>query len=372
MKVLLVTPAFATGGVETAIIRLARQMQQRSHQVALLSLRPPTGPLVEDLSKVADIYACTAGWSASKPLRIAKQIKLIGEPDAIVSFLTPSAVVALVAKLIWFGRPQVVHSVQLTLGESVYVPRVKRIARRLIHKFISGFSAKIVACSEGVRSDLQAFGISAGHLVKIFNPIVSDAMYDLASRAPAHPWFDTSEGYQVILGVGRLHKQKNFPLLLRAFSKISPKHPRARLVILGDGGDHEPLKQLADSLKLTSVVSFPGSTENPFCFMARCKVFVLSSDYEGFGNVVAEALALAPRVISTDCQWGPSEILAQGKFGTLVPVGDENSLAEAINCALSSAEPNPNKDESRRAALTTHLMQFDEGAVAEKYLEIIR
>ena len=135
---------------------------------------------------------------------------------------------------------------------------------------------------------------------------------------------------------GRLTPQKDFPPLLRAFCLVRKEIPGAKLIILGEGRERLRLEQLAAELGLPGSAQFPGFVLNPFAFMARAAVFVLSSRWEGFGNVLVEAMACGTPVVSTDCPSGPSEILDGGTFGRLVPPGDAAALAEAILSELRS------------------------------------
>jgi glycosyltransferase involved in cell wall biosynthesis len=171
-----------------------------------------------------------------------------------------------------------------------------------------------------------------------------------------HDWF-TSDGPPIILGVGNLKPQKDFATLIRAFARVRAERP-ARLVILGDarGPDKDAsyvaaLKGLPAQLGIEEDVSFAGFAENPYAYMSRAAVFVLSSAWEGFGNVLAEALACGCPVVSTDCPSGPAEILEHGRYGPLVPVGDDAALAAAI-CRVLDA-PLSRGELTGRAALFT-------------------
>lgn len=165
---------------------------------------------------------------------------------------------------------------------------------------------------------------------------------DARARAPLdHPWFMPGEP-PVVLGAGRLGRQKDFPTLIRAFSLLRAGR-RARLVILGGAREERrtaaeiaELSALARSLGVADDVALPGPEANPFRFMARSAVFALSSAWEGFGNVLVEALACGCPVVSTDCPSGPAEILDGGRYGRLTPVGDASALADAMTEAVVS------------------------------------
>jgi glycosyltransferase involved in cell wall biosynthesis len=150
----------------------------------------------------------------------------------------------------------------------------------------------------------------------------------------------------VILAVGRLTLQKDFPTLIRAFARLRARRS-ARLVILGEGELRDELEALVAELGLTADVALPGFVDNPFSWMRGSALFVLSSAWEGFGNVLVEAMACGTPVVSTDCPSGPAEILENGKWGRLAAVGDAEALARAIAEALD--DPNP-PDVRARAA----------------------
>jgi glycosyltransferase involved in cell wall biosynthesis len=193
----------------------------------------------------------------------------------------------------------------------------------------------------------------------IHNPIVTPQLLEAARAEPDHPWLRTSQP-PIILGAGRLTRQKDFPTLVRAFAQLAP-HTDARLIIIGEGGERAALERLIGALGLDSRVDLPGFVRNPSSFMRRARLFVLSSAWEGFGNVLVEAMAVGTPVVSTDCPSGPREILADGAFGALVPPADPQALARAMLGALEQlADPDALR---RRAA------DFDVEIAARRYLE---
>ncbi|MCA1994307.1 MAG: glycosyltransferase [Coleofasciculus sp. S288] len=227
----------------------------------------------------------------------------------------------------------------------------------------------IVAASKGVAEDLAHMAdLPLTDIEVIYNPVVTSNFFDKVKEPIAHPWFAPGQP-PVILGVGRLVKQKDFLTLVRAFALVRQRHPaQPRLMILGDVDEREPLikpqlEALVQELGLEGEVALPGFVENPYAYMAKAAVFVLSSIYEGFGNVVAEALAAGTPVVSTDCESGPAEILEYGKYGKLVPVGDFNALADAIANTLS----NPTDPE----ILRQRSQVFSVDRVVDQYLEVL-
>ena len=196
----------------------------------------------------------------------------------------------------------------------------------------------IVAVSQGVAEDTRRItGLPAARVTVVRNPVVTPRLAELAAAPCPHPWL-VSSAVPVILGAGRLTEQKDFATLLRAFARMQPIRP-GRLVILGEGRLRGELERLADELGLGDSVALPGFAANPYAWMARAALFVLSSAWEGSPNVLTEALALGVPSVATDCPSGPRELLAGGRYGALVAVGDHVGLAEAMLATLEAPLP---------------------------------
>jgi glycosyltransferase involved in cell wall biosynthesis len=197
-----------------------------------------------------------------------------------------------------------------------------------------------VAVSNGVVDDLAACaGIPRSRITTVYNPMVGPVLVAKAQHLPDHPWFAPGEP-PVILAVRRPDPQKNLATLIRAFVRERAQRP-VRLLILGGSEDDQShaeyarkLRALSKQLDLAEDVSFAGFVANPFAHMARAAVFVLSSTFEGLPSVLIEALACGCPVVSTDCPSGPAEILDSGRFGAMVPVGDDHAMAVAIAATL--------------------------------------
>ena len=214
-----------------------------------------------------------------------------------------------------------------------------RDIRRALHR-----ADAIIAVSRGLADEwAEEAAVPRSRIAVAHNPVVRRDLSALAASPLRYPWF-REDGPPLILGAGRLAPQKDFETLLRAFAAVRRRRP-ARLAILGDGPRLPALRGLADRLGIRSEVLFPGFTRNPFAWMARAGVFTLSSKWEGFGNVLVEALACGCPVVSTDCRSGPAEILDGGTYGRLVPVGDPEAMAAAI---LATLDRPPERDFLRR------------------------
>ncbi len=206
----------------------------------------------------------------------------------------------------------------------------------------------IIATSRGVAEDAVAFlGLNPERVHLVYNPVYLPGLEKLMDEPVQHPWFLPGSA-AVLVGIGRLVEQKNFPLLVEAFARVR-RRIDARLVIIG--GDEssrdqmahrQELQSLAAELGVSDDVELIGYRSNPFPYLKAASAFVLSSHYEGFGNVLIEAMLAGCPVVSTDCPSGPYEILDGGRYGILVPVNDIHSLSEGILASLAT-EPESDK-----------------------------
>jgi glycosyltransferase involved in cell wall biosynthesis len=190
--------------------------------------------------------------------------------------------------------------------------------------------------------------------------MLTPELFAKATEPVDHPWFQVDAGVPVILGAGVFCEQKDFATLIRAFARLRALRP-TRLVILGNGPERPALQKLAQSLGIDKDVDMPGFVDNPYSYMARANLFTLSSAWEGFGNVLAEAMGLGTPLVATDCPNGPSEILDGGRLGRLVPVGDDKALAKAMEeTLLSPPRPEILRDAARRFAVDDIAAQYRE------------
>jgi glycosyltransferase involved in cell wall biosynthesis len=197
-------------------------------------------------------------------------------------------------------------------------------------------------------------------VITIHNPIIDENMIRKASSPVSHPWFQPDQP-PVILGAGRLEKQKNFPLLISSFEIVRRKKT-CRLMILGNGREFDDLQSTIAASRFSSDINLAGHCDNPYSFMRRSSLFVLSSSWEGLPTVLVEALGTGTPVVSTDCPSGPREILMNGKFGRLVPENSPESLARAM---LESLEDPPSAEYLKQRAAA-----FDVHHSADKYLKL--
>ena len=260
-------------------------------------------------------------------------------PDALLAMLTPSVAAATMATKLARHRVRIVG----TLHNQV---RSGRWLRRARCAYPHADAA--VGVSRGVASDLtELVGVPVGRVHTIYNPVVSEALVRDIDQPCGHPWLDDSD-QQVILAAGRLSEQKDFSTLLTAFARLRGRCP-SRLIVLGKGHLRLVLEAQAKELRIAEHVDFPGFVRNPCAFMAKANLFVLSSRHEGLPTVLIEAMACGCPVVSTDCPFGPDEILEGGRWGELVPVGDAKALSEAMLRTLEN--PHPREALRKRASV---------------------
>jgi glycosyltransferase involved in cell wall biosynthesis len=222
----------------------------------------------------------------------------------------------------------------------------------------------ITAVSHGVALDIaRSIGIPREAITTLYNPTITPDFEARAGQPLDHPWFENGAP-PVLLAVGRTTFQKDFATLLRAFARVRTDRP-VRLAIVGDANEKQTARlcALAGELGVQDDFCLLGYQPNPLPYMARAAVLVLSSRYEGFPNVLLEAMACGTPVVSTDCPSGPSEILDYGAYGALVPVGDDAALAAAI---VATLEQPPD-----RARLEARAAKFDYPTAIARYAEVL-
>ncbi len=284
-------------------------------------------------------------------------------PKAVISVREPGNRALTGARLLCKGKVKVGFRVGMPI--SIALARrdpVKRLLRRQSIKFCYNKADVIIANHSAVAEDIALItGIPLNLIHVIPNGTVSEFLYEQAKKDPGHPWLKNKD-CPVILAIGRLTKQKDFHTLIRAFH-IVRRQLDTKLIILGEGKERPVLLSLILELGLMDSIDLYGYVENPYSFLKRADLFVLSSAWEGLPNALIEAMALGIPSVATDCKSGPREILENGRFGALVPVKDEKAMAEAILNTLSHP---PDPDFIRSGA-----SRYRASICAQKYLEVL-
>jgi glycosyltransferase involved in cell wall biosynthesis len=354
---------FHAGGIQRVRLRLAESLLHLGWRVDLVVVQGD-GPLRNEIParcRLFDFQAKTTSRSLFKLIAYLRSEK----PGTILSSQTHLNVSAVLARILsgWKGR--------LVLSEHIALDYAARNPANWKDRFLPLLARifyrradEIILVSKGAAQHFMEVTHLPKDLIRvIYNPIVIDELIVQSKTRPEHAWFSASNT-PVILAVGRLTKQKDFGTLLRAFSLLRERIPLTKLIILGEGKERSRLEQLSKELGIQNSVQLLGFVMNPFSYMANASVLVLSSRWEGFPNVLTEALACGTPVVSTDCPSGPAEILENGRYGSLTPVGDAHALAEAI---LSTINHPPSS-----AMLRKRAMDFSIENIIPQYLDVLR
>jgi glycosyltransferase involved in cell wall biosynthesis len=367
-RIALLLPSLDAGGVARSLLELAEGFAKAGYAVDLLPCRArgahagriPTGVRLVELqpagtlvSRLRLLRLDPGGWRvlarpallAFKPAFTQRYLQDLvrylraARPAALLAANTPANLLA-----VW-ARQQAGVPTRIVISERTQLSLQAGRSRRWRWRHVGPLVARvyphadaITAVSDGVADDLAGLaGLPRSAIRTLYNPVVRPELLQRARQPPPHPWLADGAA-PVVVAAGRLKPQKNFPLLLRAFARLRQQRP-ARLLILGEGKQRQELEALARELRIADDVALPGYEPNPYAAFARAALFVLSSDWEGLPNALVEALACGCPVVATDCPSGPAEILAGGRYGELVPVGDAERLAAAMARTLDHPLP---------------------------------
>lgn len=360
-KIAIFLPLLVGGGAERVMINLARGLTEKGRNVDLV-LGRAEGPYlsqVPEKARLVDLNASRVLTSLPGLVRYLRQ----NRSAVLISALDHANIVAIWASSLAGVGTKTVLTLHNTLSEKMKkTPTIfpNGLFPSLMRRFYP-WADEIVAVSHGVADDYaRTTGLHNKRFRVIYNPVISPELYFKASEPLDHPWF-APEAPPVVLAVGRFTEQKDFPSLLRAFASVRKQKP-ARLMILGEGELRTSMEALITDLRLNDEVALPGFVDNPYKYMAKAALFVLSSRWEGLPTVLIEALAVGTPVVSTNCRSGPAEILNNGQFGTLTPQGDVQALADAIITSLHRGKTEVGREAWQR-------FEFD--WAVDAYLQVI-
>lgn len=350
------------GGAQRAMVRFATGLARRGYDTTIVTLHDGTAFDGEIDHKVRRTVLKGGRLAGAVPA-LAKYLK--GARPAVLFTTEPASniVCILAERLARSGARVVIREGLFPSVAKVESPhRATRWAYR-VAPFVYRHADAIIAIASDMAADLAATArVPLSRITTIaVNPVVTADLLESASRAPEHAWL-TDGGAPVILGVGRFSKQKDFETLLRAFVRVREQRP-CRLLLLGEGPERPALEAIAATSPFSSDIAMPGFVREPFAAMRSCSVFVLSSRYEGLPNVLIEAIASGAAVVSTDCPSGPRDVLNDGRLAPLVPVGDADAMAAAIEHVLDAS--------TDRAALVARGADFSVDKSLDHYLPVL-
>ncbi len=356
-RIALLLPDLEMGGAQRVMLLLARQFSSRGHHVELVLLSS-AGPLLADVPDTVKIIDLSSrnyglggiGFLLSSVQRLSRWMSR-SSPDVLLSTITGANLVALLAKR------KSGASMRLVIREAVTLKNISSVLRLKAMRWLYPQADAVVALSPVMAKELiGSVGVSERLVHCISNPIDTHVVNQQAEMPVDDPWLSDKD-YKVIISVGRLIEQKDYATLLRAFALLSSALS-ARLMIVGEGPERSKLESLAVELGVFETVRFVGFDANPWRWMARADLYVLSSRWEGHPNTLLEALALDLPIVSTAYDDSVKELATCYGF-TVVPPGREEILAEAI------------KDQLGTGYRASYQMTDEVGHVVRKYLDVL-
>ena len=358
----LYLPYLRGGGAERVMVNLANGFARQRFNIDLV-LASAEGPYLEEVSscvRVVDLKARRVLGSLPGLVRYLGK----NRPRAMLSTMAHANIVAVLAARLSGAAPGV-----LALREAVFLgvnsENSRELRGRLLPWLVRLFyplADALVANAEGAAGELRRILKSDTPVHVIPNPVDVRLIARRAEERIDSPLLSQIDG-PLVLGIGRLTAQKDFKTLVEAFALLQERETGASLVILGEGEQRPALERAAKAVGVADRVHLPGFVSNPYRFLKRASVFVLSSRWEGLPNALIEAIAMGTPVVSTDCPSGPAEILENGKYGRLVPVGDAEALAAAMEATLESP---PDPDLLRRRG-----QDFSVERIVKRYLKVL-
>lgn len=324
-------PTLGAGGAESVMITLANEWAERCEVYFLVG--SAVGEFKAKVSEKINLINLNSSKFSYSIFKIVHQLRVV-KPDVVISTLIYCNVITTVATLSSFIKTK------LILREAT-TPTRDLVGKSKLLYFLVGYLYKyaslIIAGSNGVKQDLIIhFGIDEKLIEVIDNPIISQELIKLSLDEFEHPFF-SNKSDAIILSVGKVSEAKDYLTLLKAYNIVRSVVP-SKLIIVGNKFENSTLfHQLIDFIESNNLVNdidFVGFQNNPFKYMKKADVFVLSSKYEGSPGVLVQGLSINGNVVSTDCKSGPTEILENGKYGRLVPVGNYKLMADAIIDAI--------------------------------------
>lgn len=349
------------GGVERMLLNLAEGLYGLYSPVEILAVKTRSRFLAS-LPTPVPLRSLGVDHTLQSIPRLALYLRKV-RPRALLAAKDRANQAAIMARALAKTPTRIVLRLGTTTSAAIaHKSRLHQAAWWLPMRFFYPRADAVVAVSQGVAEDLKRIlGRPLPSIAVIPNPVITPRLFDEAQRPADHPWFHHL-GAPVIVGMGRLTTQKDFPTLLRAFREVHDAL-QCRLVLIGDGAQRRALETLAHRLGVAQDVFFAGFVPNPYPYLKRASVFVLSSIWEGSPNALTEAMALGTPVVATDCPSGPRELLRGGEVAPLVPMKNPEAMAAAILRVLE----NPPDPERLRGAVSDYTVENS----ARRYLHVL-
>lgn len=329
MKLWLLLSRFENGGLERVQVNLAPVFAQSGIDTWLVA-----GKFMQEAEAMLPanipILELAPNDKLTFILNLYRQLR-IHQPNVVMTTSNDVSCLVLILRKLFFPKTKIICTQHLSISTPLAQAKgIQKLKYLLILKAMQWLWVKadaMIAVSSALAEDVRKNVRLKNPISTIYNPIVLPNYSILIEQKITHHWSD--KNIPTFIFVGRLAKVKRIDLLLQAFKQVQQKQ-LCRLLIVGDGTEKASILDFIRKNDLTDVCHLTGQQNNPLPWIKSADALVLSSDYEGFGNVIVEAMACGTQVIATDCPFGPAEILDNGRYGQLVPVDDSEALAEAM------------------------------------------
>ncbi len=361
MKISIIVPNLTGGGAEKVAINLANYYSSLGYKIDLVLFKKYGAyiDLLNDNVNVVDLNISRSRYSIISVRNYLKKNKtnIILSVKRDVNIIVGIASFGLNIKRIFYREAN-------TLDDVLNMKFISRMIYLILMKITYLKAKYIIANSNDTKDDLVKNKIVNENKIKVIvNPVLPLEYKDLLKMDCSHKWLNNKE-LKVILSVGRLHKQKDFPFLIECFSEVIKHDKLARLVIVGEGDEKEYLLSLIKDLNLNDFIDIVNFQSNIFPYYMKARIFALTSKWEGFGNVIVEALSAGTTVVCTNCTGGPKMILENGKYGHLIELNDKYTFS---NILLNELNNSIKKDDK----LINYSEKFTVQKVAKLYLELM-
>jgi glycosyltransferase involved in cell wall biosynthesis len=356
----MVIPTLGGGGAERVTVNLANELAVRGYSIDVV-LAKAIGDFINDLHADVRVVNLKVERLREVFLPLSHYLRQT-KPAAILACMWPLSVIALCARRFAHVNARVVVAEHTTWSRdpALRSPASRWLARTTMYRTFP-WANGVVAVSQGAADDLARFsGLARKRVSVIYNPVVGAPRPPTTMRLNPLDWW--SGAHRRVLAVGTLNLRKDYVTLLTAFAHLC-QHADVRLLILGEGECRCALEAQSRLLGLEGILFMPGFVRNPSPYFQRADLLVLSSTCEALPTVIIEALAAGTPVVSTDCPSGPREILSDGRFGSLIPVGDATALAAAMAGSLTATHD--------KAALTERAQDFSIEKAADQYEKLL-
>lgn len=321
-------PKFEIGGLERVQMEIAAGLKNDNFQSTVVTSKvaPSAFELIKENVTFVEFQSGKVRFVFKLLCWLKKE-----QPDFIITSSNDIGILLILLKKLIFPTSKVIWTQHLSISGPLKNSSGLKKIKLLFEKFLIGLfiykSDAVIAVSDAVANELKSLSKKNLNVKVIYNPVASNETKLKASQPIQWPWKEDTT--PTIIFVGRIAKVKRLDLLIRAFALLSSKMP-VNLLVVGDGPEKKAATELANELGVGERCRFIGFQSNPLPWISKSNLLVLSSDYEGFGLVLVEAMACGTQVVSTDCPYGPAEILDNGRYGRLVPVNDCQALTQAM------------------------------------------